>query len=136
MIFETNSNTQVAFVSPILWVFAVNIIRSSIILLYMHIFPTRSFRFVCGAVLAFNAAFFVGTILADCLICHPIAYRWDSSLRGGSCGDQKALDLFIAIFNLLLDITVVVLPMPILWGLQMAVSKKVMLTSMFSMGTA
>ena len=119
-----------------IWVAAVTVIRSSIILLYLHVFPARSFRFVCGALLAFNAAFFVGTILASCLICHPIAYRWDHSLPGGSCGVQKSLDLFIAIFNLLLDITVVVSPMSILWCLQMAVSKKVMLSGMFGMGTA
>ena len=58
-------------------------------------------------------------------------------MAGGSghCGDQKSLDLFISIFNLVLDITAVVLPMPILWGLKMAVAKKVMLSGMFGMGT-
>ena len=42
--------------------------------------------------------------------------------------------MFVAVFNLLLDVTTVVLPMPILWGLQMAFGKKVALTLMFSMG--
>ena len=54
----------------------------------------------------------------------------------GYCGVQKSLDLFIGIFNLFLDVTVVVLPMPVLWGLKMAVGKKVMLSGMFGMGTA
>ena len=54
----------------------------------------------------------------------------------GSCGDQKSLDLSIGIVNLLLDVTVVVLPMPVLWGLKMAVAKKAMLSGMFGMGTA
>lgn len=54
----------------------------------------------------------------------------------GFCGDQKSLDLFIGIFNLLLDVTVVVMPMPVLWGLKLAVGKKVMLSGMFGVGTA
>lgn len=49
---------------------------------------------------------------------------------------QRSLDLFIAIFNFFLDATVVLMPMPVLWGLQMAVSKKVALSGIFGMGTA
>ena len=44
------------------------------------------------------------------------------------------LSLFIAICNFLQDVIIVVLPMPILWNLQMAVSRKVALTGMFGMG--
>ena len=121
---------------PIIWVASITFIRASIIFLYIRVFPTRTFRRICYAVLAINLLFFLGTVLADCLICQPIAYRWDRMAGGsGHCGDQKSLDLFISIFNLVLDITAVVLPMPILWGLKMAVAKKVMLSGMFGMGT-
>lgn len=53
---------------------------------------------------------------------------------GGSCGDQKFLDMYIAIFNLLLDVMVVILPMPILWRLQMARSKKMALSFILGIG--
>ena len=121
---------------PIIWVASITFIRASIVFLYIRVFPTRIFRKIGYLVLAVNFLFFIGTVLADCLICQPIAYRWDQ-INGGSghCGDQKSLDLFIGIFNLFLDVTAVVLPMPILWGLKMAVAKKVMLSGMFGMGT-
>ena len=120
-----------------IWVFSVTFIRVSVVLLYIRIFATRLFRNICYLVLLINVCFFVGTVLADCLICQPISYRWDRLVGGsGSCGTQKSLDLFIGIFNLFLDVTVVAMPMPVLWGLKMAVGKKVMLTGMFSMGTA
>ena len=63
-----------------------------------------------------------------------MAYRWDPTIRGGVCGNQKPFDMFIAVFNLLLDITTVVLPMPIVWRLQMALGKKVAVSGIFSMG--
>ena len=52
----------------------------------------------------------------------------------GSCGDQKSLDMYIAVMNLLLDVEIVILPMPIVWGLKMARSKKVALSGMFGIG--
>ena len=123
--------------SIIIWVASVTFIRTSIVSLYIHIFPTRIFRRVCFLVLVANVCFFVSIVLADCLICHPISYRWDRVIGGtGSCGNEKPLDLFIGTFNLILDVTAVVLPMPVLWGLKMAIGNKIMLSGMFGMGIA
>ncbi len=101
----------------------------------MHLFPTRQFRLVCFGVLALNIIFFFSTILADCLICRPISSKWDFSVKG-SCGNQKPLDLYIAIMNLIQDVIVLILPMPILWRLQMAVKKKMSLSYIFGIGIA
>ena len=122
------------FLSPILWTSAVTTIRAALISLYISIFPTRSFSITCYTILVINVAFGASAIIADCLICQPISYRWGSTTVGGSCGDQKALDLDIAVLNLLLDVVVVVLPMPVLWGLPLARGKKTTLTCMFGIG--
>lgn len=79
-------------------------------------------------------AFGASATIADCLICQPISYRWGVTTAGGFCGNQKALDLDIAVINLLLDVVVVVLPMPVLWRLPLARGKKVALTCMFGIG--
>ena len=113
---------------------AVTFIRASIISLYIRIFPVRSFRIICYAILLLNMAFLAATILAECLICRPIQRKWDVSLKGATCGNIRKLGLFIATFNFIQDFIVVVLPMPILWHLQMVVSRKAALTSMFGMG--
>ena len=89
---------------------------------------------MCYVVLAINILFLASIILTTCLLCRPIAYRWNKTIEGGTCGEQKSFDMFVAVFNLLLDVTTVVLPMPILWGLQMAFGKKIALTLMFGMG--
>lgn len=117
-----------------LWGVSVFLIRASVLVLYIRIFRTRSFRITCYVVHGINFAFFVSTILSSALICRPLAYSWDKKISGGKCGDQKSLDLYIGIVNLLLDVCVVVLPMPVLWGLQMAINKKLMLSGMFGLG--
>ena len=100
----------------------------------MQIFPSRRFRFTCFGVMAFNFVFLVSTILAECLICRPLSYRWDLAIKGASCGNEQALTMYTAGLNLLQDVIVVFLPMPILWGLQMAPHKKLGVTCIFGVG--
>ena len=131
---RSNRNLQLTFLSPIIWVIAVTIIRASVVFLYIHLFPIPSFRIACYGALLSNMTFLTATILADCLICRPISYRWNFDIAGASCGDEMKLSLFIAICNFLQDVIIVVLPMPILWNLHTALSRKVALTGMFGMG--
>ena len=116
------------------WAVAVTFIRASVLALYIRIFRTKSFRVTCYMVHSINVAFGATVILGACLICQPVSFNWDQSIPGGRCGDQKSFDLFIGIFNLLMDITVVVLPMLVLWNLQMVMRKKLVLSGIFGLG--
>ena len=80
-----------------------------------------------------TAIYIIFIIVSSLAICHPYSYFWDKS-QNGVCGNQLALYMTGGIFNLLLDITIVVLPMPMLWGLQMATGKKIALTGAFGIG--
>ena len=121
-------------IGEISWAAAVFFDRTSILALYIRIFRTKSFRMTCWAVIGINTAFFIATVLGATLICRPIALIWDHSIHAGWCGDQKSLDIFIGVFNLVMDVTVILLPMPVLWGLQMAVGKKLVLSGIFAVG--
>lgn len=125
---------QLEFASPILWAIAVAMIRSSIIFLYIRIFPSRSFRLACYSILTLNVAFSTGFVVADSLECRPFACQWDPSVACTSCFKQVILENFQAGFSLTLDITVVFLPTPMLWGLQMPARKKALLSGMFGLG--
>ena len=133
---DTKAKTDIAqlsFILQTLWAIAVALIRSSIILLYIRIFPARSFRLTCYAILTLNCTFSLGAVLTVWLMCVPIGCM-DSMLDCDSCGSEVLFDLLNATINLLLDITVVLLPTPVLWGLQMPVQKKVMISGMFGLG--
>ena len=122
---ETNV-TQVAHAQTPLWLGAMTLIRSSIIFLYLRIFPMRWFRVTCYSVLIFNTVFFVAALLSLFL----------GFFLGGSQNDKALdwIDPLTLIFNLVLDVVIVILPIPTLWGLQVPISKKIMLSGMFSLG--
>lgn len=105
------------------------------LLLYIRIFPIRSFRRICWTIAGLNAAIFISVVLATCLICRPITYSFDKTIPHGKCGDLDRFENYTAIVSLFADTTIVVLPMPMLWRLQMEVRKKVGISIILGMGT-
>ncbi|CAG8150323.1 unnamed protein product [Penicillium salamii] len=68
-----------------------------------------------------------------CLACQPIARQWDMSVKG-KCIDTVSFYYAIAGTNLAFDIAIFVLPMPVLWKLQLRQKEKIVLTGLFALG--
>lgn len=73
-------------------------------------------------------------IIAPFLMCQPLAYNWDPTIPGGSCGDEVSLWVVTGVFNILTDLIVILLPMPYLYGLELAMYKKIALMCTFGIG--
>ena len=67
------------------------------------------------------------------LLCMPVAKNWDS-LIPGTCANQKMAYLFAGIVNLILDVGIITLPIPVLWRLQMPFGRKLSIAAMFGLG--
>jgi hypothetical protein len=61
-------------------------------------------------------------------------YILDKTIPNGHCGDLASFGLYTAITTLISDAMVVVLPMPMLWRLQMETKRKIGLSVVFGMG--
>lgn len=116
------------------WTASNTLIRISMLLLYIRLFPNRKFVIFSWAFLAENVVCAIATFIATSLICQPFAYNWDPINIKGRCGDKQKFYLWHGINNLLSDIIVTTMPMPLLWGLQLPLSKKISISLMFSMG--
>lgn len=64
----------------------------------------------------------------------PLGANWDRTVPGDKCGHMRGLFISIGTINLVLDVGVIILPMPVLWNLQLAVRKKLGLTAIFGIG--
>ena len=120
--------------ATILWPSANTFVKLSILHLYTRIFSVHKLAFFAYVIGALTLAYWLSTILTAFLICTPFAYNWDKLIIGGHCGNVLTYYLSTAIVNLLIDVAIVVLPLPILWGLQMKTSRKIALTAIFSLG--
>ncbi|KAH7384531.1 hypothetical protein BKA66DRAFT_80135 [Pyrenochaeta sp. MPI-SDFR-AT-0127] len=116
------------------WTTSNTLVRISTILLYLRIFPIRTFSIFCWVFLALNVAYALATFVVALLICRPIDYTWDPTIPGGYCGSREQLYMWHGTQNLLHDIILVAMPMPLLWKLHLPIGKKVSLIVIFAMG--
>lgn len=101
--------------------------------LYLDLFPKPGFRNAVFVMMGVVVAFWLGLILSGLLICRPIAYNWDRSLDG-QCGSTTAEEVGFAVANMIVDGTIVFLPIPVVWNLQMSVKRKIGISCLFGLG--
>lgn len=120
-----------------MWPLANTFVKLSILDFYTRTFPNRKLQIAAWMLRGATVSYCVATIVTAFTICRPLAYNWDKYIPNGTCGGPNDLNnyyLSTAIVNLLIDVFVVTLPMPLLWGLQLAMSRKIALMFIFGMG--
>lgn len=127
---------MLSFSADMLWLSLVTIIKLSALDLYARIFRRPVFVRVCYVVFGICASAGIAFIFVRALICRPVAMNWDFLTPGGKCGDLHTMYLSLASIDLILDLLVVFLPMPVVWDLQMALSKKLAISAIFGLGAA
>lgn len=72
-------------------------------------------------------------VLSDFLACRPLSKYWDP-LEPGNCDNTVMSLTAITGCNAVTDLIIVLLPMPLVWGLKMATRRKIELTIIFALG--
>lgn len=88
----------------------------------------------CWVVIVINVLTLIAIVLSGFLICTPLKAFLNLEMQKVHCGNRIKLELWQGIWNLLMDLAVVILPMPVLWKLQMPRNRKVGLSILFGMG--
>lgn len=109
----------------IIFIIGASIAKSSALFFYARVFTqTRSrFRYSLWTLQAFNVLWLLGTILAVIFMCSPVAKVWNQSTPG-HCRSPGDIWLGSGVSSVFIDVLILVLPIPILWGLQMKPSRK------------
>ena len=120
-------------VVSVFWISVNSAVKVSVVHFYTTLFPNRAFQIITHTTIWLVILYWVATVVATFLICRPFAYNWDQTISG-TCGDLHSFWLASSVIGLVFDIWVVVLPMPILWGLHMKLSRKIALVFIFGLG--
>ncbi|KUL81452.1 hypothetical protein ZTR_09886, partial [Talaromyces verruculosus] len=124
------------FVIILLYPVVVAFVKSSTLLLYSHLFGVRrEFRMQICVALVIVWGWAVGVALSTLFICTPMEFNWNPTLPAGRCGHQNAFYIAGGIANTMTDVLIMAMPIPHIWGLQMPVSQRVAVSSVFALGT-
>lgn len=107
--------------------------KISLLLQYLRIFPSYKFRIVCYIVMGIVAAYSAWAIVSGFVNCVPVAKFWDRELPG-HCLSFEALWFFNASMNIATDLTLLILPMPLITQLQLPKRQKFALMGVFALG--
>lgn len=124
------------FAVAIIYNQGIGLIRISALCFYMRALKSREkfFRYCLWSGIVANAMWVLGFLLVIIFQCKPIYAFWDRSAEGYQCIELFPTQLGSGITSVVLDLWVLLAPMPVLWKLQMKRSKKVGLATIFLMG--
>ncbi|KAI1374031.1 integral membrane protein [Hypoxylon crocopeplum] len=109
--------------------------KTSILLLYLRLFRVqRWFRFTAYIMIAYIWIWSITATFVALFQCNPISYVWDKSISG-TCIDQFSYLRWNTVPNVIHDIAMLIMPVPIIWKLQVELRQKLALSCVFVVGS-
>lgn len=124
---------QLNYAYNILNVSCYMIVKISIMLLYLRIFTSRKFHIATWMCIAFVAMIAIANTLVAIFACTPVQsfYNREIAVR---CIDEVAWYWSTAVLNIVTDVIILILPLPVLWSVQMSLSRKIAISILFMLG--
>lgn len=116
------------------YVTAVALIKTSVLLMYLRIFPSRGFRIAAGIIGATIVSWWIAIVLVCVFQCKPISKAW-LPWNDGVCINLKASFIGNAIPNILTDVAILCMPVQQVLKLQTNAIQKLMVLFMFGLGS-
>ncbi|KAK4068213.1 uncharacterized protein Triagg1_7456 [Trichoderma aggressivum f. europaeum] len=113
---------------------AIAFTKLSILALYYRIFVTRKFRLIVLGTACFVCVWVIVMEVTLGLGCRPIKAWWGEAK--GRCINKEAFTYFTNVTNMVTDLWVFLMPIPVILGLQAAKEKRITLCLMFGVGLA
>lgn len=109
----------------------VTCVKSSILCLYLRIFGVnRTFSSAVYCVMIRVIAWGISTLLSGLFSCTPQGV----GILPGRCINMSTWFLVTTVSNVIIDFGILVLPLPVIWGLQLSTLRKAGLTGIFLLG--
>lgn len=110
-------------------------IRISLFLQYWRLIrEVTRYRKVFLTFVAVVMAWSLGILLTLIFICVPVEGYWNKTMPA-KCLEDKNVQITNAIGNIITDVSLLALPIPIIWKLNLSFERKVALTAIFGLGS-
>ncbi|KAF2458351.1 hypothetical protein BDY21DRAFT_342242 [Lineolata rhizophorae] len=118
------------------WTFATVLCKLAVLWMYTHIFTVRPFKIAAYVTMGFVTSYAIIFVPIFFTHCIPIEASWsvDPVVQATQCRPIKRQEYASVSINMALDLAVVLLPLPVIWKLQIPTRKKIFVSFMFSLG--
>ncbi|KAK4100116.1 hypothetical protein N658DRAFT_428256 [Parathielavia hyrcaniae] len=101
---------------------------------YLRFIPLGAYRYTIIGVITACIMFHLAFLLVQINLCQPVSKQWDTSITYGSCIPGVPFYTSMASLTMVFDVTVILLPFPVLAKSRLQTRKKVILLGLFGLG--
>ncbi|KAF5506293.1 hypothetical protein CGCS363_v004278 [Colletotrichum siamense] len=116
-------------------ILGLGLVKSSILVLYRSLFPSRRFHYVVYAALAFVIGWTVSFFFSHLFTCYPITV-FIEPYYGNSCVQTVPMFLALLFTDVVADFAILILPIPMVIRVRMPLKKKLAVIGMLGLGAA
>lgn len=111
------------------------LLKISILCLYLRIFPHVWLKRGVFAFMAFTILFVVPLLFTAAIRCNPVRAQWDlEAAKTAKCLNWLTILKLTVFYEVVAEVILFALPIPVVVQLQMATAKKIQLIIFFGMG--
>ncbi|KAK2017651.1 hypothetical protein LZ32DRAFT_600433 [Colletotrichum eremochloae] len=126
---------ETKFILNMISILGLGLVKSSILILYHGLFPSRTFRLVNFGVLVFVIGWTVSFFFSHLFTCYPITV-FIEPYYGNSCVETVPMFLSLLFTDVIADFIILVLPVAMVMKIQLPLKKKLAVIGMLGLGAA
>ena len=127
---------QLLYVAELFFIWGIMLVKVAILAWYRQVFTTRKFRLATDVLLWLNVMWGVAMTIASIIQCIPLQMSWNPlRLKEGNCIAFGLYTLFEELFDVVLNIAILLLPLLMIRKLQIPVREQWVLSFIFLLGS-
>ena len=131
---QRERGSKILFALELVYITGITLIRISVVLFYHRIFGReRHFRIALWHTGGMLIAWFLAINALSIFQCSPVQKQWENSVPG-HCLSFYGTFIGVTASNVFIDLFLLILPVPMLWKLQIKKRQKIALTANFLLG--
>jgi hypothetical protein len=119
-----------------LYVICLALAKASLLAFYYRMSQLRWLRIISVFIGAIIVAYSLALIFALVFACTPIKAAWDVTIPASRCINRPAVYVLLAVLNIATDVMLLIIPIPMVWKLQMPLVQKIGVVIVFIIGSA
>lgn len=124
---------QGQYIIILIYVFSISMPKVALLTFYHRVFMTKTFRRVVLATIGIIVAGMLSLLVSFALLCKPLEHIWKPQVKG-KCLNFHQMVVTCNYMNLIVNIWVFILPIPLIQQLKVSNSRKLALCSIFLVG--
>lgn len=123
------------YANELIYASVVTCIKGSILCLYLRIFSVnKTFAKMVYTLILLVICWGIATFFSSVFQCRPVKAAWLPILPGAHCLNYRAWLIWTNVPNIVIDFSILVLPIPLVWGLHLSVPRRFSLNTVFLVG--